>query len=345
VALANTDGDTEVLVRSLEGIRDGTRRAAGLVDQILTFGRKSGADTEPLKLHLVIEDAVGFIRSSIPSTIAIDFHFDAECAAVLGNRIQIHQVVTNLCTNAMHAMEADGAGILKVSLERIVLSSSLETLSGKVEAGEYSELSVSDTGAGIDSASLQQVLDPFYTTKEVGKGTGLGLAMVHGIVVGSGGGLRIESEIGRGTTVRVMLPVIQGAVDFERQEKLPAAKQDGTGHIMIVDDEEMITRTTSLLLMSRGFTAEAFNDVTSALQAFRGNPNGYDLALFDYTMPGKTGIGLARDFELVNPALPVIIATGQDRSLLEDIKSQNIVEIIKKPYRTDDLVVSISRAL
>jgi PAS domain S-box-containing protein len=203
IARENTTGNTELLTQCLREIDAGGQRAADLVSQILTFSRTSDVEFKPLTLQTVIEEALRFLRSSIPTTIQIETKIGTECGPVMGNATQIHQVVTNLCTNAMHAMDEKG-GVLAVSLERRSIDSLLETLSGPLEPGAYIELVVGDTGAGIERHLFERLLDPFFTTKEVGKGTGLGLAMVHGIVQEMGGGLSIESTVGEGTTIRVI---------------------------------------------------------------------------------------------------------------------------------------------
>lgn len=346
MAQENANGNTELLTQCLQEIDTAGRRAADLVAQILTFSRATEVETKPLALQLLIEEANRFLRSSIPATIRMESKIDPDCPQVMANATQIHQIVTNLCTNAMHAME-EHPGVITVSLAPRSIDASLETLSGPLEPGEYVQLSVADSGTGIDPAVLQKVLDPFFTTKEVGKGTGLGLAMVHGIVTGMGGGLLIESELGTGTTVRVILPAVRESGALEQPQELPdRSAPKGSGHIMIVDDEETITKLSTLILEGRGFTVRAFNDAASALEAVEVDPKKYDVVLLDFTMPEKTGLELAQDFHSLNAKFPVLIMTGLlDKSKIARSMSPNVVEIINKPFSADTLVEAINRLL
>jgi PAS domain S-box-containing protein len=343
IATEHLNGKDEVMAQCLDEIDAGGRRAADLVNQILTFSRRTGVDINPLDLPPLIEEALRFIRSTIPTTIRIDSTIDPGCARVAADAAQIHQVTTNLCTNAMHAME-DGGGTLHVVLNPISVDSSLETLTGRLDAGKYIQLSVTDTGTGIDPEKMDQILDPFFTTKGVGKGTGLGLPVVHGIVKGMNGGLTIESELGIGTTVRLILPVFRESGARQQPRKPLQSNIRGYGHVMIVDDEEAIRKFSTLLLESRGFTVEAFSDATSALSAAKNNSGKFDVAILDYTMPGKTGLELAKELESLIPDMPVILATGlMNKSNLEHRKSENIISILKKPIEAEDLIAAINR--
>ncbi|MCP3983424.1 MAG: response regulator [bacterium] len=345
LASDNIHGDVETLSESLDEIERGGRRAADLVGQILTFSRRSTAAIEPLMLQPLIAGALQFIRSSIPATVRIESHIDPDCDQVAANPTQIHQLVTNLCTNAMHAMEEEG-GVLSVSLTPRSIESPLETLSGRLEPGKYVELAIEDSGTGIEPAVLQLILDPFFSTKEVGKGTGLGLAMVHGIVSGMGGGLSVLSAVGSGTTVFVTLPALVESRVLEHPAKSAQPDAGGTGNIMVVDDEVAITKVTALLLERNGFTAEAFNDPDRALEVIRTSSKGYDLAILDYTMPRKTGLELAEHFHSLAPDMPVILVTGLlDMSELEEKKTPNVIAVMRKPFDVDALMETIRRSI
>lgn len=345
IAQENVIGNNEILAECLQEIEAGGRRASDLVNQILTFSHISEVEIGPTALQPIIKEALRFLRSSMPATIRIESNIDADCGQIAANATQMHQVVTNLCTNSMHAMEERG-GVLTVSVEPVSIDSSLETLSGPLEPGEYVQLSVTDTGAGIEPDLFRRLLDPFFTTKEVGKGTGLGLAMVHGIVKSMQGGLTIESEVGKGTTVCVVLPVLGADHGLEAPKKSIESAGSGTGHVLVVDDEKTITKLTTLLLKSRGFTVEAFNDVDSAWRAIQANPEKYDVAILDYTMPGKTGLELAQDLYSLTPNMPIVLATGLlDKSKIDKAKSPNVVAIIKKPFDVDELVAAINQSL
>ena len=343
VAQENDAGDGEVLTQCLDEIEAGGLRAAELVDQILTFSRQADVAYRPTLLQPLVKEALRFLRSSIPSTIEFDLQIDAACGHVLANATQMHQVVTNLCTNAMHAMEESG-GTLNVSLRPTVLDESLTTLSGTIPAGDYIELIVSDTGTGIEPDVMPNLLEPFFTTKEPGKGTGLGLATVHGIVANANGGLIIESDPGKGTSARVLLPRLEDSQDITEGEAGPEAKVVKTGRVLVVDDEVSITGLLRVVLQSRGFSVDSFNDVESALRMLKQDSAQYDIAILDYTMPVKTGVMLAHDILALNPEMPVILATGElDRSKIEC--PPNVVELLKKPFRATTLLAVIERCV
>jgi len=333
----------EILQKCLKEIEKGGERGADLIEQILTFSRKEIVESKVQELQPLVSNAIKFARSSLPTTIQINSEIDPVCVPVNINATQIHQVITNLCTNAAHAMEERG-GSLSVSLRPLVLESEVETLTGIIAAGDYVQLSVTDTGTGIDSDTLSHVLDPFFTTKEVGKGTGLGLAMVYGIVGRTKGGLTIESEKDEGTKVCVILPIAgDTGMHVQKNEISNRTARRGSGHVLLVDDEEPITTLASLLLESRGFTADAYNTSVEALDAVLANSNKYDVAIFDYTMPGMTGLELARSLWSSNPKMPIILATGLlDKTSIEADMPENIKIILKKPYGVESLIEAVN---
>lgn len=341
LAQDSTEGDKDLLVQCLSEIEAGGLRATDLVGQILTFSRKADVERQSVMLEPLLKEALRFLRSSIPVTIGFETRFDSACGEVLVNATQFHQVVTNLCTNAMHAMEEKG-GTLTVSLEPVAIDAPLQTLSGMLNPGHYIQLAVADSGTGIEPDLLPRLLDPFFTTKEPGKGVGLGLAMVHAIVAGTGGGLTIESEVGKGSTIRVLLPELRD-VRSPTERELPARRADGvTGRVLLVDDESSITQMLALHLESQGFDVESYNDAARALEAVRSDPARFIVAVIDYTMPGKTGVVLAREILALNPALPVILTTGNlDRSKIEP--PSNVIEILNKPFRAETLLAIIDR--
>ena len=230
-----------------------------------------------------------------------------------------------------------------MTLRLVRLDSPLPTFCDTLVPADYMELAVSDTGEGIRPELIDKILDPFFTTKEAGKGTGLGLAMVHGIAKSMGGGLMIESEVGKGTTISLKIPIL-GSFDppVRIEESKPSSSVDvgSRKHALIVDDEKAIVELTSMLLEHLGFSVEAYTDVSGALNAIENAPGSFDVIISDYTMPDKTGLELATDIFSLNPDIPVILATGLiDPSELEESKPENIVEVIKKPFKLDDLVV------
>ena len=339
IAQDNINSNPEILAQCLEETAKGSQRASNLVNQILTFSRKTNVKTKPLKLQSLINEALKFIRNTFPSSIQINFDIDEECSPIMANPTQIHQIITNLCTNALHSMEKKG-GILTVSLQSFVTTSSMETLTGQLDAGEYIQLSISDTGTGIEPTIIHRITDPFFTTKDPGKGTGLGLAMIHGICASMNGGLRIESILNEGTTVNMYFPHSEIGVELENpQELLTENKEGDGGHVLLVDDEVAITTLIGILFESSEFTVDSFNDVHSALKAVEENPVAYDFAILDYTMPSMTGIELAQKMYTLNPNIRIVLATGLIGELeINESIPPNVVEVIKKPFDIDIII-------
>jgi PAS domain S-box-containing protein len=345
MARENMGDDRELLKQCLTEIETGGRRGADLVNQILTFSRESNVETESMQLPPLLESALKFLRSSIPANIQIESNIDADCGPVKANATQIQQLVTNLGTNAMHSMEETG-GTLTISLVPFAINASRKTLCGTLAPGEYVQLSVADTGTGIQSDKIEKILDPFFTTKDVGKGTGLGLAMVHGIVSSMNGGLIIESELNHGTAVRVLLPTAKTKLVRRPVEASANETLNGDIRVFVVDDEEPVAKSLVLLLKNRGIRADSFYRVDRALEAFRNAPEAYDVAIVDFMMPGKTGLEFAQELFSLNADVPIILATGLiDDSRIEKSKSPNIAEIVQKPYRIDDIARIINRVI
>jgi len=335
------------VIEYLDHIEAARRRATSLVERILSFSRAPDADFRPVLVQQVLKDTMPLLRSTFPSTIRIQSDVDESCPSVRSDATQLSQLLTNLCTNALHAME-DRGGTLSINVKQSTLAESNTTLTGRIPAGDYVELSVGDTGTGIDSAILDRLIDPFFTTKDVGKGTGLGLSIVHGVVSTAQGGLIIDTEPGAGTTVRVLLPRAvddKGAV-LQKSTNDVAPVVDDTCHVMLVDDEIAITKTTAALLEREGCDVLAFNSPEEALVSVADADVRTDVAVLDYTMPGMTGLDLAHRLEQTRPELPIILATGMlDHGEFERRRSGNIVAIVRKPYETSMLLTTIRKAV
>lgn len=336
-------GDDATMCKYLTLVEEGSLRASDLVRQILTF---SGQDTFELKeidLAVVVGDAIEFLRHAIPASIRLECDITSEPCPALAGPVQIHQLVTNLCTNSMHALE-ERQGIVSVSLHRREIADSRSAEDRSLRPGQYAELIVRDTGSGIPKEDLNRLFDPFFTTKEVGKGTGLGLAVVHGIVRRLEGDIIVESEPGSGTAITVLIPVTKHHADVSLQEDINTeftpTLEGGNGHrrILIVDDEVAITQLLKTVLEDRGHTVEVFNDPEEAYDHVAAG-RLHDLALLDYTMPKLNGFELALRFERLCPTLDVIIATGNlDLAPLEKAKPANVKTILRKPFRMKDII-------
>ncbi|MBX3178665.1 MAG: PAS domain S-box protein [Candidatus Hydrogenedentes bacterium] len=338
-------GRDDTVALCLREIETAAQRARDLVAQILTFSRKSDVARDPIPLGPEIEHALRFLRSALPSSIRIERAIAADCPPVLANATQIHQLVANLCTNAMYAMEK-GGGVLRVSLTPVRIETPLETLSGPIEPGDYVQLEIADTGAGIPPELFDRLLDPFFTTREVGQGTGLGLAIVHGIVRSMQGGLMIESSPGNGATVRALFPVCRAVVRDEAPQEGEAPPTPRPARVLVVDDEVSITQLAELVLSRYGYIPEVFNDPLAALASFESNPGRFAIAIVDYTMPEKNGFELAADFYAIAPDMPVLMATGvMDQERIRRPHPPNIMEVLNKPFLTTGLIEAVGRCL
>ncbi|MFH2051739.1 MAG: transporter substrate-binding domain-containing protein [bacterium] len=314
----------------LEEVLRGADRARELVQQILAFGRRSEQKRRPMAMGPVVQEALRLIKASVPSTITIEESV-GPCDQILGDPAQVHQLVMNLCTNAYQAMES-GAGRLRVSLRQVRDVPQVGVGSGELPpAAGYVLLEVADTGQGMDPATLDKIFEPYFTTKEPGKGTGLGLAMVHGIVKDCQGVIEVTSSPGRGSTFRVTLPVLgtPGAVPQEVATRVGAA---GGEHILFVDDEVALVKLAESYLTGKGYRVTALGDSSRALDVIRNDPEAFDLLITDQTMPRVTGMDLAAAFRVLRPTAPIILCTGFGADLGgQDIEDLGIDAFLQKP--------------
>ncbi|MFP5212352.1 MAG: PAS domain S-box protein, partial [Acidobacteriota bacterium] len=310
-------------------------RAKELVKQILSFSRL-GEDQlmSPVDLSVIVKEAMKLLRASLPSSIEIRQNIQKITA--VANPTQIHQVLMNLCTNAAQAMEEKG--ILDVSLTGLSLSAqelSMLTLH-TLAPGSFARLRVSDTGHGMSTATLLRIFDPYFTTKAVGKGTGLGLAVVHGIVQRHGGEIRVWSELGQGTTFDVYLPLAEQSLQPDSDASLSPLQ--GTERILFVDDEPMIAEIGARMLKRLGYRVTAMSDPEEALSLFTADPQGFDLIVTDYTMPQLTGTELAVEMMKIRPDISVILCTGYSERVTPEMALQmGIRGFVMKPVERNVL--------
>ncbi|MEE9443724.1 MAG: response regulator, partial [candidate division Zixibacteria bacterium] len=342
MALEDTPEDSPIR-DNLNEILIGTKRARDLVKQILTFSRQADQELVPLKVQLVIREALKLIRSSLPSTIEIKQYISNKCGLVIANPTQIHQVAMNLITNAYHAMQETG-GKLEVTLKEVDLG--LEELKDPdMNPGPYVCLTVADTGVGMDNIVLDRIFDPYYTTKEKDKGTGLGLAVVHGIVKSYKGDIRVDSEPGKGTVFHVYLPIIKTRVETEVTEVV-APIQRGHERIMLVDDEDQIVRMEKQMLERLGYHVTTRTSSIEALAAFQNNSDKFDLIITDMTMPNMTGAQLSQKLLEIRPDIPIIICTGFSEQIdAEKAKAMGISGYVMKPVVQSELAKKIREVL
>ncbi|MFZ5774515.1 MAG: ATP-binding protein [Thermodesulfobacteriota bacterium] len=323
------------------------QRAKDLVQQILTFSRQREQEYVSIALQPIIKESLKLLRASLPATIEIRVDVDAACGPVLADPTQIQQVVMNLCTNAFHAMEEKG-GTLDVSLRQVAIDAGQEFLHDPLPVGQYLRLVVSDTGHGMEKGMLERIFEPYYTTKAQGKGTGLGLALVHGIVKAHRGRIDVYSEPGEGAVFKVYLPV---AVAHAQAGEKPAdtlaeALPRGNESILVVDDEEAIVRLSVNMLQQLGYSVVGLRDSREAFRLFASNPRGFDLVITDLTMPGMTGDELACRLMEIRPDLPVVLCTGfSARMTTEKGESLGIRALAAKPFDRHDMALLIRKVL
>ncbi|MEN8190160.1 MAG: ATP-binding protein [Thermodesulfobacteriota bacterium] len=281
----------------IDGILRAAKRAQGLVEQILTFSRSKEEGDTPQNLSPIVKEVLRLLESTLPSTIRIKKNINTRCGKVSIDPFLLHQVVISLCTNGADAMAGE-VGELGVTLDEV-----------DVEGYRWVCLTITDTGKGIDEKQLGRIFDPYFTTKEKEQGTGMGLAMVHGIISRQNGRIDVSSELGEGTRFEVYLPL---AEQEDRPESMVAAQKDlmGSGMLLLVDDEEEVIEVTGQLLTLLGYEVVSISSAPDALELFSNGPEKYDLVITDLTMPYMTGIDLSRRIRELSPEIPIILCTG-----------------------------------
>ncbi len=329
----------------LSHIFKGAQRAADLTQQILAFSRQTEYEKHSLSLYIVVKEALKLLRSSIPATIDIVESIRAR-SRIMADPTQMHQVVMNLCTNAYHAM-AEKGGILQVGLNEKVILSERDVFDQEMTNGTYLELSVSDTGHGMTAEILKKIFDPYFTTKQVGKGTGFGLPLVHAIVEEHGGYIKVTSRPGEGSCFYIYLPVAGDSDGLDDSHpKLRPSVPVGTERIMVVDDEYDIRAVIQEFLTSCGYRVQVFENGVQAFESFENDPTGVDLVITDMTMPQMTGEELARRVLTLRPDLPVILCTGYSEVMTEGRAQElGIAKYVQKPLSNKDLAGIIREIL
>jgi signal transduction histidine kinase/CheY-like chemotaxis protein len=329
--------------RYLDNIMHAAGRAKALVDRILGFSRSGLGERLPVNVQSLIEETLELLAGSLPMGIRLEIKLAAGNAAVIGDATHLHQVAMNLCTNALHAMER--GGVLSVALERIELSRPRSLSRGNLPPGLYVRLVVSDTGSGIPPAVLERMFDPFFTTRGVGEGTGLGLSLVHGIVAELGGAIDVTTKAAEGTRFEVWLP-IAGEVEKPGTEAFRELPRGNGETIMIVDDERPLVALAEELLAELGYEPVGFDSSSAALQAFRADPDRFDLILTDEAMPDLIGTELAREARRLRRTFPIILMSGHGGPQLAKRAAEiGVNELLRKPLQRRDLAESLARVL
>lgn len=330
--------------RNLEQVLKAGYRGKDLVKQIITFSRRRDEERRPMRISPIVKEALKLLRASLPTTIDIRQNIKTQPGMVLADPTQIHQVLMNLISNAAYAMREKG-GVLEVSLAGIDINPDGAAPSHPdLKPGPYVKLTVSDTGCGIEHAIMERIFDPFFTTKRPGEGTGMGLAVVHGIVKSYGGAILVDSEPGKGSTFNVFLPKIEGDILPEVDSAAPLPT--GNEHILFVDDEEDLVDMVQQMLERLGYSVVAMTNSLKALEGFKAQPDQFDLVITDQAMPHMAGVDLAKELMRIRPEIPIILCTGFSEVIsAEEAKALGIREFLMKPFATRVLAETTRRVL
>lgn len=328
---------------NLEEVLEASNRARELINQILALSRQGEEDPYPLRVGPVIKETLKLLRASLPSTIKIRQSIKAESDTILADPSQIHQVLMNLCTNAGQAIGTED-GTMEVTLDDPFLDRDDLPTPSDLSPGPYIRLTVSDTGHGMDQDVLDRIYDPHFTTQKKGRGTGLGLAVVHGIVSSYGGAIAVESKPGKGSTFTVFLPRIETETSNEAvTDRVPAM---GTESVLLVDDDISLLSVLKGALEKFGYTVVAHLSSIEALETFRTKPKQFDMVITDQTMPNLTGEYLSKEILKIRPDIPIILCTGFSETIDEKrAKAMGIRKYITKPIALHKIAAAIREVL
>lgn len=327
------------VAQNLKEIRTASLRAKKVIRQLLSFSRKTEVQMAPVSIIPIIRESVSLMRASIPTNIAIEQDLSNDCGAIVADATQVHQVIINLCTNAAHAME-DTGGAVHVGAAKILITENDAAQQPDLEPGEYLQLTVSDTGSGIAPDIQRRIFDPYFTTKDIGKGSGMGLAVVHGIVKSHGGKITIESEPGQGSKFTILFPAVEGECPVAVPKSNPVT--GGCEKILMIDDEASLLQTASCFLERHGYRVISTTDPGAALDLFGENPNDFDLVITDMAMPKITGVELSGKILQMRSDIPVILCSGYSEAInASKAKRLGIQRYIEKPIKLSELAANI----
>ncbi len=340
--------DIQVIENHLNGVLQAGKRAKDLVQQILTFSRKKEQGKQPVQINLIILEAIKLLRASFPATIEIYSDIPSQCGLVLADPTQIHQVLMNMGTNAYHAMRENG-GVLEISLGAEEVDAALANTHPNLRPGPYLRLSVRDSGHGMEPEVLERIFEPYFTTKGLSEGTGLGLAVVHGIISNLGGAILVDSQVGNGTAFQVYLPRLDGVGPGDIPEPVaaePIAVSSRGEHILFIDDEPVLAHIGEKILKRLGYKVTVKTSSLEALELFSARPEDFDLIISDQTMPHLTGVQLAQKIIRLRPETPIILCTGSSETVAaKKAKEDGIWDYLVKPFNVGDLAKTIKRVL
>ncbi len=333
----------KVDIHHLEQIITTVNRAKELVNQILTFSRQNIPEKKTVRIGLIVIETLKLLRSTLPTTIKIIQDIKTELSVILADSIQIQQVLINLCTNAAHAMHETG-GLLKISLKNFDVEKETIISNQTIEPGSYVNLTVEDTGIGMEPSVLDRIFEPYYTTERKGDGIGMGLAVVHGIIQNHNGKITVESQPKKGTIFNIYIPRIEKELQIEVEETKPFPR--GNDRILFVDDEKDLANIGQHILQQLGYSVTIRTSSIEALEVFRAKSDQFDIVITDQTMPNMTGDQLAKELLKIRPNIPIILCTGYSQ-IISPKKAYNIgiKGFIMKPYVMKDIAAAIRKIM
>ena len=330
---------------NLTKVMNSAKRSGEMVKQILTFSRRSKAEVKTINIAPLIKEGIKFLKSAIPATVEIKQIIQPNPGNILADPTQIHQVLMNLCINASQAMKGE-KGAIVIELEQIDLDRNFAGYNPPLAPGKHLRLAVSDTGCGISSCVMSKIFDPYFTTKDVGEGTGLGLSVVHGIVSNCNGAVTVNSEPGKGTTFSVYFPIVEDQIQTEQQQHDFKEKPFGSEHVLVVDDEQIIAELIESQLKRHGYKVTITTEPHEALSLLSEDPDKFSVVITDLIMPQMSGMEVAEEIRLNWPDKPVIVCTGWNQKVTHDqMKKSGVRAIVSKPTTMDGLAHEIRKAL
>ncbi len=339
------DPDWEQVQCSLQEIRKVCLRAKALVKGILAFSRQDRQALKSIRITSIIKESIKFLRSSIPSTIDIHHQISNLSFPILSNPVHINQVMMNLCANAFQAMQEEG-GVLTISLNEVMVEQDeKDRLRRNMRPGQYAHLSVGDTGCGMDPKIQKRIFDPYFTTKSSGEGTGMGLALVHGIIKNHGGEIFVKSELNKGSVFDVYFP--RAEIKPADMVVIPSeTSPTGSERILLIDDEEPVIRVTDKILKNLGYDVTPVQNSQEALTLFRSDPDQFDLVITDTTMPKMTGVELSEALMTLRADLPIILCTGYSEKISQKkADALGVKGLLMKPITKSEMATMVRQAL
>jgi len=314
-----------------------------MVQQLLAFSRKAEEESAPINMGPILKESMKMLRSAVPTSIEFKQHISNDLCSIMGDAAQINQIVMNLVTNAADAMSEEG-GLLEVTLERTIIREEKPCFDWVLSPGDYVRLKMRDTGEGIEPKIMDRIFEPYYTSKELGKGTGMGLSVVHGIVKRHGGGVRVESEPGKGTLFEIYFPALEKATEEEKDPEIEI--KGGSETILFVDDEEFLVDLNQERLERLGYNAISTTKPVEALEWFNADPDQFDVVITDMTMPRMTGDKLTAEVLKIRPHMPVIVCSGySERMSVKRAEALGVRKYIEKPIDLRNLASAIREVL